>query len=146
MDGRREYFLPNEVEAQCAVGWYTKEPVTLYTLDGRSDVFPADSVEAQRSVGWYYWREIEKINELKKIADSYKIGQRVWLNRPSAYYPVGYVVSKNGSTIDVVWDCFYDYEWCRIYSQTDIQIAERYNRITLGNRYTYSADEISKYK
>lgn len=146
LDGREKLFLPSQVEAQCSVGWYKTAPVTLYTRDGRSKVFAPDEVDAQRSVGWYYKSELDKINELVNMAKTFYVGQKVWLNRIAAYNPVGYIVSKNDTEVVVNWKHFYDYNWYRVYSQNDIQIAEIVTGITLGNNYTYSADKISAYK
>ncbi len=145
LDGRQQYFLPKDVEAQCTVGWYKTAPVTLYTRDGRSKVFSPNEVEKQRSVGWYYKSELERINELEKIAKSFYVGQKVWLSG-KAYTPVGYVTTINGGNIYVLWKYFYDWNSYRIYNQQDILIAERSTGITLGTIYGYSADAISKYK
>ena len=145
LDGRKKYFLPKDVEPQCTVGWYKTAPVTLYTRDGRSKVFPADKVDAQRSVGWYYKSELDKINELEKLAKTFYIGQKVWM-QGTAYTPVGYVTSVSGGKVYVLWDYFYDWESFRVYDQQDILYAERFTGIELGKIYGYSADKVKKYK
>ncbi len=145
LDGRQSYFLPGDVEAQLGVGWFRKPPVVLYTLDGRSEVFPGEYADEQRKVGWYYKTEIDEIRHLEELASSFSVGQRVWMNK-WAYYPVGYVVSVKGTTVDVIWEYICDYDWYRIYNQNDIKYAEMYCKLELGEKYSYSADDINKYK
>ena len=147
MDGRKAYFLPKEVEAQCNVGWYKQKPVTLYTLDGRSKVFPASEVNAQRSVGWYYKSEIDRMNELKNLAKSFYIGQKVWIDG-YAYTPIGYVTKINGGNVYVVWRHFQNRGSVpyMLYDQYEILSAERITGITIGKEYPYPADKIKIYK
>lgn len=146
LDGREEYFLQSDADMQCEVGWYRQRPVTLYTEDGRSEVFPADKVSEQRAVGWYYKSDLDRLKNLRSLAANFYVGQRVWRDKWNVYYPIGRVVAVGDTAVTVVWDTFYTYEWDRVYSQTGIKNAERVMGITLGERYTYDADEISVYK
>ena len=86
-----------------------------------------------------------KINELKELAKSFYIGQKVWKSQ-SGYYVIGNVVGIDGGTISVWWDRFKDWDWYGVYNQSDILIAERMTHINLGTIYTYNADEINPYK
>jgi hypothetical protein len=54
LDGREQYFLDSQVEAQLTVGWYL-EPVQMLYAPGKSQVFPKRMVAAQLTVGWYEW-------------------------------------------------------------------------------------------
>lgn len=146
LDGRSEYFLQSDVDMQCEVGWYRQRPVTLYTKDGRSEAFPADKVDEQRAVGWYYKSDLDRLESLRAKAANFYVGQRVWRDSVNSYYPIGRIVAVGDTTVTVVWDTFYTYEWSLVYSQTGIKSAERITKITLGSRYTYDADEISAYK
>ncbi len=146
LDGRNQLFLAKDVDAQCTVGWYKSKPVTLYTLDGRSQVFPLEEADAQRTVGWYYAFEIEKKKQLQALARSFYVGQRVWMERASIFYPSGYITAIGDETVSVVWNRFYDYEWFRVYDQPKILLAEAVTGISLGTEYAYAADKIYPYK
>ena len=57
VDGRQQYFLESQAEAQSTVGWYYEPLILMYAADGRTQYFLESEAPAQATVGWYYTYE-----------------------------------------------------------------------------------------
>lgn len=104
VDGREISVWKAEVESYLAVGWYYSPVTYLYSIDGRSILVAESEVYKYKQVGWYRKKDIEDMQENKKLASNFYIGQNVskWSIFGTAYGTVRAIDYSTGK-IKVYW-------------------------------------------